>query len=80
MSQRLDAFHQLNIDPLHEATSSNLMSSFVTEMGKIRTRSETLLTWKNQRRLGKAIRRARMMGIIPILSRRSLRGGNETAY
>lgn len=48
------------------------MSRFVTTMGKIKGRNETNLTWKNQRRLGKAIRRAKMMGIIPVLSRRHL--------
>ena len=48
------------------------MSYFVTHMGKIKRRSETQLTWKNQRRIGKAIRRAKMMGIIPVLSRRTL--------
>lgn len=41
-------------------------------MGKIKSRAETGLTWKNQRRLGKAIRRAKMMGVIPVLSRRPL--------
>jgi len=71
-SQRLDYFHQLGIDPLKEAMNSRLLSGFVTEMGKIRRRSDTNLTWRNQRRLGKAIRRAKMMGIIPVLSRRML--------
>lgn len=52
--------------------NSTLLSHFVTDMGKIRKRADTQLTWKNQRRLGKAIRRAKMMGIIPVLSRRSL--------
>ena len=28
-----------------------------------------MLTWKNQRRLGKAIRRAKAMGIIPVFSK-----------
>ena len=72
-SEREDVFRQLNIDPLHEAMNSRLMSSFVTEMGKIQRRSETKLTWRSQRRLGKAIRRAKMMGVIPLHSRRHLR-------
>ncbi|KAI0796775.1 hypothetical protein C8Q75DRAFT_742196 [Abortiporus biennis] len=71
-SKRRDVFYQLNIDPLHEATNSHLMSRFVSEMGKIQSRAETGLTWKNQRRMGKAIRRAKMMGIIPALSKRAL--------
>ncbi|KAI0732971.1 mitochondrial ribosomal protein S18 [Fomitopsis betulina] len=71
-SERLDMFHQLQIDPLHEAMNSRLLSYFVTEMGKIKPRSATKLTWRSQRRLGKAIRRAKMMGVIPVLSRRVL--------
>ncbi|KAI0663313.1 hypothetical protein C8Q70DRAFT_507179 [Cubamyces menziesii] len=71
-SRYLDVFYQSNIDPLNECQNSTLMSRFVTTMGKIKGRNETNLTWKNQRRLGKAIRRAKMMGIIPVLSRRHL--------
>ena len=71
-SKQLDIFYQLNLDPLKECQNSPLMSRFVTSMGKIKSRSETQLTWKSQRRIGKAIRRAKMMGIIPVLSRRQL--------
>ena len=49
------------------------MSEFVTRMGRIKKRNETRLTWKNQRKLGKAIRGAKMRGIIPLHSRRVLR-------
>ncbi|CDO71322.1 hypothetical protein BN946_scf184908.g80 [Trametes cinnabarina] len=71
-SRYLDVFHQLDIDPLEECLNSSLLSRFVTTMGKIKGRNETNLTWKNQRKVGKAIRRAKMMGIIPQLSRRPL--------
>ncbi|RDX55496.1 hypothetical protein OH76DRAFT_1339377, partial [Lentinus brumalis] len=71
-SKELDVFYQMNLDPLKECRNTSLLSRFVTNMGKIRGRSETKLTWKNQRRMGKAIRRAKMMGIIPVLSRRPL--------
>lgn len=40
-------------------------------MGKIYGRPVTGLTLKSQRKLGKAIRRAKMMGIIPNLSKTS---------
>ncbi|CAL1700911.1 unnamed protein product [Somion occarium] len=76
-SKYRDVFYQLNIDPLHEAFNSKLLSRFVSEMGKIKGRAETNLTWKSQRRLGKAIRRAKQMGIIPILSKRPLDGVKE---
>ncbi|KAI0089264.1 hypothetical protein BDY19DRAFT_134415 [Irpex rosettiformis] len=67
-----DVFRQLNIDPVHEATNSRLLSAFLTDMGKIKPRPVTNLTWRSQRKLGKAVRRARMIGIIPQLSRKTL--------
>ncbi|KAG1752642.1 uncharacterized protein EDB91DRAFT_1243405 [Suillus paluster] len=67
-AKKQDIFYQLGVDPLQEASNDVLMSSFVTEMGKIKHRAETGLTTKSQRRLGKAIRRAKMMGVIPVLS------------
>ncbi|KAM5540401.1 hypothetical protein V8D89_005859 [Ganoderma adspersum] len=78
-SRYLDPFHQLGIDPLRESLNSALLSRFVTPMGKIKKRSETNLTWRNQRRVGKAIRRAKMMGIIPVLSKRQLFEANDSA-
>lgn len=72
-SRRQDIFHQLNIDPIWESHNSSLMSHFVTETGRIQSRALTGLTWKNQRRVGKAIRRAKKMGVIPVFSRRALR-------
>lgn len=72
-AERNDIFRQHNIDPLHEALNSKLMSDHVTELGKIPSRAETNLTWRSQRKLGKAIRRAKMLGIIPLHSRRILR-------
>lgn len=53
------------INPLNEYLNPQLLSHFVTNMGKIMPRAQTQLTWKNQRRLGKAIRRARAMGLMP---------------
>ncbi|EMD40807.1 hypothetical protein CERSUDRAFT_131096 [Gelatoporia subvermispora B] len=67
-----DLFHQLEIDPLAECMNSTLLSYYVTKMGRIQSRAETKLTWRNQRRLGKAIRRAKKMGIIPFFSKRPL--------
>lgn len=66
-----DAFYQLGIDPLDECTNARLLSDFVTEMGKIKSRAVTGLTWRSQRRLSKAIRRAKMMGVMPMLSKRT---------
>jgi small subunit ribosomal protein S18 len=69
-SRRGDWFYQLDIDPLDEATNPRLLSYFVTDMGKMKSRAETKLTWRNQRRLTKAVRRAKMMGVMPILHKR----------
>ena len=68
-SRRNDWFYQLDIDPLDEAMNSRLLSYFVSDMGKIKSRANTKLTWRTQRRLTKAIRRAKMMGIMPILNK-----------
>ncbi|KAI0689089.1 hypothetical protein C8T65DRAFT_673698 [Cerioporus squamosus] len=70
-SKELDVFYQRNSTRSRSAATRRSLR-FVTAMGKIRGRSETNLTWKNQRRMGKAIRRAKMMGIIPVLSKRPL--------
>ncbi|KAF8913785.1 hypothetical protein CPB84DRAFT_1757515 [Gymnopilus junonius] len=64
-----DIFHQLNLDPRDFSTNPYMLSFFVTEMGKIKGRDQTMLTLKNQRLLGRTIRRAKMMGVIPNLSK-----------
>ncbi|KAI6105834.1 hypothetical protein F5141DRAFT_1216565 [Pisolithus sp. B1] len=63
-----DALRHFGIDPFYETSNTTLLASFITEMGKTKSRIETKLTTKTQRRLGKAIRRAKMMGILPQLS------------
>jgi len=64
-----DAFLYLGIDPLKEALNDALLSKFVTTMGKIKGRNETGLSRNSQRRMGKAVRRARAMGILPMMSK-----------
>jgi len=66
-----DVFHQLNIDPLKEVLNVELLSAFVTDTGRILNRKDTRLTSKSQRKLGKAIRRAKMMGLMPRLGNRN---------
>ncbi|KAF8607728.1 ribosomal protein S18 [Ceratobasidium sp. AG-I] len=68
-AQSIDVFRKLNIDPLDEFRNDTLLQSFVSDMGKINSRAKTGLTWRSQRRVGKAIRRARAMGIIPLWNR-----------
>ena len=68
-----DPFVQLNIDPRFESQNKALMTHFLTEMGKIPGRDQTRLSHRSQRYLAKAIKRAKMMGIIPTLSKYSLK-------
>ena len=67
-----DPFLFYNIDPVKEALNSHLLNAFLTTMGKIRGRNETMLPRRTQRRMGKAIRRARNLGILPNMVRAAL--------
>lgn len=63
--RQTDPFLALNMDPLKEVQNPNLFNSYLTEMGRIVSRNKSGLGWKNQRRMGKAVRRARCMGLLP---------------
>jgi len=67
-----DPFLFYNIDPVKEALNAHLLNAFLTTMGKIRGRNETLLPRRTQRRMGKAIRRARNLGIVPNMVKAAL--------
>ncbi|TKY86735.1 hypothetical protein EX895_004375 [Sporisorium graminicola] len=56
---------------LHDDSYKNaaILANYVTEMGKIMPRASTGLTRKSQRAIGKAVRRARSMGLLPVMSR-----------
>lgn len=78
-----DPFKRIGIDPYWEykvqsfhrtplltiIKNWSLLSNFVSSMGRILPASRTGCSAKNQRRLGKAIRRARALGFMPIWSR-----------
>ncbi|KAN0063273.1 hypothetical protein ACQY0O_004437 [Thecaphora frezii] len=70
-----DLLHLNNLKPgkpsLHDDSYKNgaILSNYISEMGKIMPRNATGLTRKSQRNIGKAIRRARAMGILPVMSR-----------
>src|SRR5882762_7224095 len=65
-ARRSDVFHQMEIDPVNECMNSRLLLNYMTFMGRIKKRAETKLTMRSQKRVAKAIKRAKMMGIIPI--------------
>lgn len=55
-----DPFINLGISPLDSAMNPYLTSEFCTSMGKIKSRGQTGLQRCSQRKLGKAVRRARV--------------------
>lgn len=73
-----DPFYQLDIDPLTLSQYPRLLGYYMSDMGRIMPRSISGLTSKSQRRLGKAIRRAKMMGVIPVLSNARISQGRTT--
>lgn len=70
-----DLIHINGLNPgkpsLHDDSYKNaaILATYVTEMGKIMPRASTGLTRKSQRAIGKAVRRARSMGLLPVMSR-----------
>ncbi|KAJ1919691.1 hypothetical protein H4219_001832 [Mycoemilia scoparia] len=58
----IDPFKRLGINPLHEYKNSRILSEYVTEMGRIKPKYMTKLSAKSQRKVAKAIRRARAFG------------------
>ncbi|KAJ7498761.1 hypothetical protein FB451DRAFT_1202933 [Mycena latifolia] len=68
-ARKKDVFYQLGIDPLKFSLHPGVLSHFMSEMAMIYPRRQTGLTMKSQRRVAKAIRRAKMMGVMPLHSR-----------
>ncbi|KAF8502487.1 hypothetical protein JB92DRAFT_2973531 [Gautieria morchelliformis] len=66
---RNDAFRQLDMDPVYEANNTTLLGGFISGMGKIRPRSQTGLSWRSQRKVTQAIKRAKQKGVLAIMSR-----------
>ncbi|KAF1805496.1 ribosomal protein S18 [Mucor lusitanicus] len=64
-----DPFEVLGLDPLHEYKNFRLLTHFVSDMGKILPREQTGVSAKNQRKLAKAIKRARAMGLMSSTSK-----------
>ena len=57
-----DVLNKLGIDPLKEYKNVDMLAHFVNTMGFIKPRKQTGLTVENQRKVAKAIRRARAIG------------------
>jgi small subunit ribosomal protein S18 len=74
-----DPFKRLDLNVLTQPMNQELLYPFLTFMGKIQGRSQTGLSWKNQRRVGKAVRRARCMGVLSYFSGKEGATGKEGA-
>lgn len=72
-----DVFLQLGIDPRREVENERLLSDFMTSLGKIQPRWKTKLTQRSQRYVGKAIKRSKALGFLPILSNPTHRDHNN---
>lgn len=64
---RTDVIQHFGIVPQHEHINPLFLNGFLTDMGKIKGRNETRLSRKSQRMIGKAIRRARAIGTMPVM-------------
>lgn len=64
-----DVIAHFDIVPQHETVNPIFLNGFLTDMGKIKGRAETGLSRKSQRMVGKAVRRARAIGVMPTLHR-----------
>lgn len=62
---RWDVLDQLGMNPMLYYKNFNIMSEYMTPMGRIKHRSETGLRPVNQRKMAKAIRRAIGIGLLP---------------
>lgn len=59
----------LGLKPERLYRNFSVMSEYVTEMGRLRHRTETGLRPVNQRRMAKAVRRAVGIGLMPTVHR-----------
>ncbi|KAF9167848.1 hypothetical protein DFQ27_009660 [Actinomortierella ambigua] len=62
--KKKDELNIIGVNPLHEYKNAELLSHYITPVGRLMSREQTGLTAKNQRRLSKAVRRARAMCIL----------------
>ncbi|KAK0909277.1 hypothetical protein LTR57_016462 [Friedmanniomyces endolithicus] len=65
VSHGSDVLDSLGVDPREHYKNFSMMGEYVSEMGRIKHRSETGLRPVNQRRMAKAIRRAIGTGLMP---------------
>ncbi|KAJ2506288.1 hypothetical protein GGI11_006716 [Coemansia sp. RSA 2049] len=75
-----DPFLALGTNPLRHYKNASMLAHFITDMGKIKPRKTTSLTAKSQRRIAKAIKRARAFGLLPLMNKPALRSDYGRRY
>ncbi|KAF9021480.1 hypothetical protein BGZ52_001680, partial [Haplosporangium bisporale] len=60
----VDELKILKLNPIVEYKNATLLSHYITPLGRLMSREQTGLSAKNQRRVTKAVRRARAMCIL----------------
>ncbi|OCF38635.1 ribosomal protein S18 [Kwoniella heveanensis CBS 569] len=75
VAAKIDPFHLSKTSPTSHDLNPLFALAFVNQMGKIKGRAETGLTWKSQRKVGKLVRRARAMGLISAWNNQPVPGG-----
>jgi ribosomal protein S18 len=70
-----DPFYQTNTNPLDYTFNPLFSYAMLNDLGRIKPRSETGLTIKNQKRATKMVKRARGMGLISGFVNRASVGG-----
>ncbi|KAK4703735.1 hypothetical protein P7C70_g2482, partial [Phenoliferia sp. Uapishka_3] len=68
-ARSLDPFVRLGLDPRASPMNPYLRTEYCTSMGKIKSRGKTSLQRGSQRKMGKAVRRARSMGIAAVFGK-----------
>lgn len=63
-----DYFAENNISHI-DYKDIEVLKKFINPHGRILTRRRTSITAKNQRRVASAIKRARIMGLLPFIAR-----------
>lgn len=75
IAKQIDPFWIRKANPLDHCINPLMSLSMVDQLGRIKGRSETGLTWRSQKMVGKMVRRARAMGVIPHWSNSPAPGG-----
>lgn len=68
MTQKKRKLSPININQKIDYKDINLLSLFLTEQGKILPRRATGITVQQQRKLAKAIKRARILALLPFVA------------